>query len=123
MNDMTQPDSDRIMRQALTPTETKRLPSNFAYNTMRRIRREQLEAERRSRMIAIAVIIGVSLLGLVALVHFLGSVLWQSFSDMFRQPGSLSLVVLTLICLLFFALLNHWLARRFRANKQSGVQV
>ncbi len=99
--------------------EPKRLPSNFAYTTMQRIRREQREAERRQRIAAIACVVGISLLGIAALGYFFGKALLHSLIAAFSLPGDFSLVPPTLFCLVFFALLNSWLLRRHSpdANK------
>ena len=93
--------------------EQKSLPSNFAYTTLRRIRQEQRERDRRQHIVAIAVVVAVSLLGIGLLVYAFGAVFWQSLVAMLRQPGALSSVLPTLFCLTFFALLNHWLSRRY----------
>lgn len=103
----------QTLHQALTPTEPKRLPSNFAYTTMKRIRREQREAERRQRIVAIACVVAVSLLGLATVGYFFGKPLLHSLVAAFSLPGDLSLVPPTLFCLIFFALLNFWLLRRY----------
>jgi hypothetical protein len=113
-------DKHQALRQALTPIEPKRLPSNFAYTTLQRICHEQRKRERRQRIVDIAVIIAVSLFGVGPLVYAFGTMLWQSLAAMltsielcFRQPGALSLVLSTLFCLVFFTLLNHWLSRHY----------
>ncbi len=79
---------------------------------MQRIRREQREAERRQRVVAIACIVSVSLLGLGTVGYFFGKALLRSFIAVFSLPGDLSLVPPTLFCLVFFALLNSWLLHR-----------
>ena len=93
--------------------EPKHLPSNFAYTTLRRIRHEQQERERWQHIVAIGVIIAVSLLGIGLLVYAFGRILWQSLAEMCRQPNAFSLVLPTLFCLTFFALLNHWLSQHY----------
>jgi len=104
--------SPSALRQALTPTEPKRLPTNFAYTTMRRIHREQVEAERRERIIALVTIAVVSVLGIAVFGYFFGLKIWQSFRTTFIQSDTTILILSTLFCLTFFALLNHWLAKR-----------
>ena len=104
---------NNALRQALAPMEQKSLPSNFAYTTLRRIHQEQREKERQQHIVAIAVVVAVSLLGIGLLVYAFGAVLWQSLAATLRQPGALSSVLPTLFCLTFFALLNHWLSRRY----------
>lgn len=102
----------KALRQALTPIEPKRLPTNFAYSTMQRIRREQVEADRREQIIAIATIVTVSVLGIAVFVYFFGLKIWQSFRTTFIQSDTVALILSTLFCLTFFALLNHCLAKR-----------
>ena len=110
---MNTTDKPQALRQALAPMEPMRLSSNFAYTTLRRIRREQRERERRQHVVAIVVVIAVSLFGIGLLVYAFGRILWQSLVKMFYQPEALSLVLPTLFCLTFFALLNHWLSRHY----------
>ena len=110
---MNTTDKPQALRQALAPMEPKHLPSNFAYTTLRRIRHEQRERERWQHIVAIGVIIAVSLLGIGLLVFAFGRILWQSLAEMCRQPNAFSLVLPTLFCLTFFALLNHWLSRHY----------
>ncbi|MBO7069113.1 MAG: hypothetical protein J6W52_10645 [Bacteroidaceae bacterium] len=104
------------LRLALTPMEPKRLPTNFAYTTMRRIHREQVEADRREHLVAIITITAVSLLGIAVFAFFFGLRIWQAFKSMFVQSEAFLLILSTLFCLTFFALLNHWLAKRQAKN-------
>ena len=115
-------DKDRILRQALAPTESRRLPSNFAFTTMRRIRQEQRRAERRRRIGAIACVVAVTLLGIGSLVVLFGNILWQAFLNSVSQPGASSLILPTLFCLAFFAVLNRWLSRRFGFDEKTGLK-
>ena len=110
---MNTTDKPQALRQALAPMEPKHLPSNFAYTTLRRIRHEQRERERWQHIVAIGVIIAVSLFGIGLLVYAFGTTLWQSLTEMCRQPNAFSLVLPTLFCLTFFALLNHWLSQHY----------
>ena len=102
--------------QALAPKETRRLPSNFPYLTMRRIQEEQRLEERRQKRFAILSVIGVSLVGIAALFYFVGGLLWHSIASIFNQPDAFSLVLPTLFCLSFFALANHWLSRQYHTE-------
>ena len=113
---MEQSAKDQALRQALVPIEPKRLPSNFAYTTMRRIRQEQHEAEHRQHIAAVVSIVVVCLLGFGALIYFFGGVLWESFASVFSQPDAAVLSLCSLFCLTFFALLNRWLSHRFRTD-------
>jgi type VI protein secretion system component VasF len=107
---------DRALMQALVPKEPKQLPSNFPYLTMRRIKEEERMEERRQKRLAIISIIVVALAGIAALLFFIGGVLWHSISSLFRQPDALALVLPTLFCLVFFALVNHWLSRQYHTG-------
>ena len=102
--------------QALAPKESRQLPSNFPYLTMRRIQEEQRLEERRQKRLAVVSIIVVTLAGIAALLYFTGDVLWHSMASIFRQPDALALVLPTLFCLVFFALVNHWLSRQYHTG-------
>ena len=104
---------DSALRQALTPVEPLQLPSNFAYATLRRIERERQARERRERLVAIVTIAASLLLGLAAIGYFYGAALLAAFRTMTSQPEGFGLVPAVVFCCLFFALLNHYLRRRF----------
>ncbi len=114
-------EKNEILRRALAPSEEepKRLPSNFAYTTMSRIRREQREAERRQRVAAVVCVAGVTLLGLCTVGYCFGKAFLQWLVDAFSHSTDLSLVPATLFCLVFFALLNSWLLHHYHTNKNS----
>ncbi len=111
---MEQTSKDRALMQALAPKEPRQLPSNFPYLTLRRIKEEQRQEERRQHRMAIVTTIIVSLLGIAALLYLVGDVLWKSLASICNQPDTFVLVWPTLFCLVFFALLNHWLSRQYR---------
>ena len=113
---MEQTTKDRALMQALAPKEPRKLSSNFPYLTMRRIKEEQRLEERRQKRLAIISILVVSLGGIAALLYFIGDVLWHSISSIFRQPNAFALVLPTLFCLVFFALVNHWLSRQYQTH-------
>ena len=98
--------------KALAPEEPRKLPSNFPYLTMRRIKEEQRLEERRQHVIAIVTTIAVSLAGISAILYLIGDMLWHSLVSVCSEPEAFTLVLPTLFCLLFFALVNHWLSRR-----------
>ncbi len=104
---------DTVLRQALTPTEPLKLPSNFAHVTLRRIERERLARERRERVIALVTVAACLLLGLAAIGYFYGAALLAAFQTMFHQSESFGLIPAIAFCFLFFALLNHYLRRRY----------
>ena len=111
---MEQTTKDRALMQALAPKEPRQLPSNFPYLTLRRIKEEQRKEERRQHRMAIVTTIVVSLVGMAALLYLVGDVLWKSFVSVCSQPDAFVLVWPTLFCLVFFALVNHWLSRQYR---------
>lgn len=105
--------------KALAPEEPRKLPSNFPYLTMRRIKEEQRLEERRLHVIAIVTTIAVSLAGIVAILFFIGDALWHSLVSVCSRSEAFALVLPTLFCLLFFALANHWLSRRMHGENSS----
>ena len=104
---------DSALRQALTPIEPLKLPSNFAHVTLRRIERERLARERREHIIAIITVIACLLLGLAAIGFFYGAALLAAIQTMFHQSESFGLIPAIAFCFLFFALLNHYLRRHY----------
>ena len=100
--------------QALAPKEPRQLPSNFPYLALRRIKEEQRQEERRQHRMAIVTTIVVSLVGMAVLLYLVGDVLWKSLVSIYSQPDAFVLVWPTLFCLVFFALVNHWLSRQYR---------
>lgn len=114
---MEQTIKDRALKKALAPEEPRQLPSNFPYLTLRRIREEQRQEERRQHRMAIVTTIMVSLAGIAALLYLVGDVLWKSLVSICNQPDAFVLVWPTLFCLVFFALVNHWLSHQYRDSK------
>ena len=84
--------------KALAPEEPRKLPSNFPYLTMRRIKEEQRLEERRLHVIAIVTTIAVSLAGIVAILFFIGDALWHSLVSVCSQSEAFALVLPTLFC-------------------------
>lgn len=114
---MEQTTKDRALMQALAPQEPRKLPSNFPYLTMRRIKEEQRLEARRQHIFAIVSIVAVSLAGISALLFFIGDVIWNSIASIFKQQDGFALVLPTLFCMVFFALLNHWLSRQYQTHR------
>lgn len=108
---MEQTTNDRALIQALTPKESRKLPSNFPYLTMRRIKEKQRMEERRQHVIAIVTIVAVSLAGISTFLFLFWDQLCLSLTTLCSQPDAFVLVLPTLFCLAFFALLNHWLSQ------------
>ena len=104
---------DSALRQALTSAEPLKLSSNFAHVTLRRIERERLASERREHVIALATVTVCLLLGLAAIAYIYGAVLLTAFQTMLCQSESFGLVPAIAFCFLFFALLNHYLRRKY----------
>jgi len=113
---MEQTTKDRALMKALAPEEPRKLPSNFPYLTMRRIKEEQRLEERRQHVIAIVTTIAVSFAGIIAILFFIGDALWHSLVSVCSQSEAFALVLPTLFCLFFFALVNHWLSRRMHGE-------
>lgn len=114
--------NNNVLRQALAPQEKPGLPSNFAYTTMRRIRREQRESQRRQQLAAFIIVVAIAALGIGGLIYAFGSVIWRSLVAMTKQPDALSLAPATLFCLAFFALINHLLARHYISSDRTAPQ-
>lgn len=105
----------QALRRALAPE--KRLPSNFAHQTMKRIAVEQEAAERRrQRWAAVAAAVVVS-----AALGILGWMFGPACAESLRVtlPDADSLVPWLPMGLSFFLLLafDAWLARRHRSHR------
>ena len=63
--------NDKALREALRQQSGQhmRLPSNFAYTTMRRIERERQTEEKREKLAAVITIAACCLLGVGTVVH------------------------------------------------------
>ncbi|MBR6320365.1 MAG: hypothetical protein IKR50_08000 [Prevotella sp.] len=104
---------DTALRQALAPNEPLKLPSNFAHLTLCRIERERKAHERREHIFAIATVAACLLLGCAVIGYFYGASLLAALQVMARQSESYSLVPGIAFCCIFFALLNHYLRRKY----------
>lgn len=108
--------TDRALHEALrqqSEQKTMHLPSNFAYNTMRRIEREQQAREWRERLAAVITIAACCLLGVGAMIFYYGEALLISFRSMIQQKEGISLLPGVAFCFLFLATLNFLLRRHF----------
>ena len=108
--------TDRALHEALrqqSEQKTMHLPSNFAYNTMRRIEKEQQAREWRERVAAIITIAACCLLGVEAMIYYYGEALLQGFKSMLQQQEGISLVPGMAFCFLFLATLNFFLHRHY----------
>ena len=74
---------------------------------------ERQKSERRQRIVAVCCVMTVTILGIGVLVYMSGTTIWQSIVVISKRPEDLSLVLPTLFCLTFFALLNRWLVRHY----------
>lgn len=106
----------RALYEALRQQEEQtslRLPSNFAYTTMRRIEKEQRARKCRERLVAAVTITACCLLGVGTLLYYYSVPLLQGFQIMMLQHESLSLLPGMVFCFLFLTALNIFLHRHF----------
>ena len=107
---------DSALHKALrqqSEQKTTHLPSNFAYNTMRRIEKEQRAYEWREKVVATITIVACCLLGICAMAFFYGEALLKGFKSMLQQQEGISLLPGVAFCFLFLATLNYFLRRHF----------
>lgn len=108
--------NDKALREALrqqSDQTPRHLPSNFAFNTLRRIERERRVRERRETVIAAITITACCLLGFGTIIYFYGHALLDSLAAMTRQSEAFSILPGMAFCCMFFAALNYFLRRRF----------
>lgn len=108
--------TDRALHEALRQQEEQtslRLPSNFAYTTMRRIEKEQRAREWKERVIAAITIGACCLLGVGAMLYYYSEALLQGFKTMIQHHEGISLLPGLVFCFLFLATLNLFLHRHF----------
>ena len=108
--------TDRALHEALrqqSEQKTIHLPSNFAFNTMRRIEKEQQAHEWREKVVATITIVAFCLLGLGTMIIFYGEALLRGFKSMIQQQESISLLPGMAFCFLFLATLNFLLRRHY----------
>ena len=109
--------TDKALREALrqqTEMQTSmRLPSNFAYNTLQRITREQKAREQREKIAAILTIAACTILGIVVILWFYGTTLKSAIMVMCHQPEGIALLPAMTFCAVFFTLLNLYLRRKY----------
>ena len=106
---------DNALRRAISQAQEQpmRLPSNFAYQTLQRVRRERLARERRERRLSIAAVIAVALLGIGTILYLFGQAIVTSVRE------SSWTILPTLFCMSFLAALNSILHRRFRNTSRT----
>ena len=107
---------DSALHKALrqqSEQRTTHLPSNFAYNTMQRIEKEQQARELRESVVATITIAACCLLGIGAMAFFYGEALLRGFRSMLQQQEGISLLPGMVFCFLFLATLNFFLHRHF----------
>ena len=107
---------DSALHEALrqqSEQRTMHLPSNFAYNTMRRIEKEQQAHEWHERAAAIITIVACCLLGICAMIFFYGEALLRGFKSMIQQQEGISLLPGVAFCFLFLSTLNYFLRCHF----------
>ena len=112
-------DKDNALRQALATDNPRCLPSNFAYLTLRRIQAEQRAAERRQHIVAAITVVAIALAGIATLLFFFGNAIRCSLVNLSRRPDALPLLLSSLFCLVFFLLINLFLAHSFQQKAQT----
>ena len=108
--------TDKALREALSKQMEQtslRLPSNFAYNTMRRIERERKISERREQVAAVIIIAVCCLLGVGTIIYFYADALLNAVTSLAQQREAFSILPGMLFCCLFLAAFNIFLRRRF----------
>ena len=80
---------------------------------------ERQKSEQRQRIVAVCCVLAVTILGLGGLAYMFGATLWQSMVAISKRPEDLSLALPTLFCLVFFALLNRWLAQQYMGRDKT----
>lgn len=95
-----------------------KLPTNFAFTTMRRIEAERKRAERRNRIAAIASLTMICALGTGTFIWLCADSIVKALRDMAAiymsaDSETLSSVIFMVICLTFFTVLNSILRKRF----------
>lgn len=108
--------TDKALREALSKQmeqNSLRLPSNFAYNTMRRIEREHKISERRKQLAAVITVIVCCLLGVGTIVYFYADTLLNAVTSLAQQREAFGILPGMLFCCLFLAAFNFFLRRRF----------
>ena len=107
---------DGALREALRQQSEQRpmhLPSNFAYNTMRRIEKERQAREWQEGVAATITIVACCLLGAGVMVFFYGEALLRGFISMLQHQEGISLLPGMAFCFLFLAILNYFLRRHY----------
>lgn len=107
---------DSALQKALrqqSEQQLMHLPSNFAYNTLRRIEKEQQAREWRERVVVTIAIVVSFLLGVGIMVFFYGETLLWGIESMLQQQEGISLLPGMTFCFLFFATLNYFLRRHY----------
>ena len=107
---------DRALQEALRQQSEQRpmrLPSNFAFNTMRRIEKEQQAREWQERVVVTITIVASFLLGVGVMVFFYGEALLRGIKTMLQQQEGISLLPGMTFCFLFLATLNYFLHRHY----------
>ena len=106
---------DNALRQAIGQAQEQpmRLPSNFAYQTLQRVRHERLARERRERRLSIATVVAVALLGIGTILYLFGPAILASVQE------SSWTILPTLFCVSFLAALNSFLHRQFRNTSRT----
>lgn len=106
---------DNALRQAVnnaTEANKVKLPSNFAFTTMRRIEAERCRTARRNRITAIVSLAAMCSGGIATLVYLCADAIISNIKNMSHGDAPFACVVPMVICLSFFAVLNTILRKR-----------
>ena len=110
---------DQGLQRALKNQPTEPLAHNFCYQTMQKIKEEELRRERRNKEMEIAWLCSVAILGIGAVMIFAGQYLrevWLLLSQSLSFSsvhGNYSTSVIVAVCVLFFGFLNQFLHHQF----------
>lgn len=110
---------DTALRRAIGIIEEERqfkLPSNFAYMTMKRIEAEKRRKARRYRIFSVVSTAAVSIAGIVVVAVLYGKEIALGIAGAFVNQPEFSGLIPMLICLIFFATLNTILQKHFHTD-------
>lgn len=116
-------DRDMALRRAVRGIEEGRracLPSGFARQTMRRIEAVKQRQAHRRRIALLVSAVAVVVVGIAVVAVFCGDSIVSGLVGAFRQGPSSSWIVPMVVCLVFFAVFDTLLRRRFRPGGGIG---
>ena len=108
--------NDKALYEALRQQSvqtSRQLPSNFAFNTLRRIERERQVRERHEKIVAVITVAACSLFGFGAITYYYGDTLLHGLASMTQHSESYGILPGLAFCCLFLAVFNSFLRRKF----------